>query len=179
MSEPFVGEIQLFGFNYNPYQWAFCNGATMPISQNTALFALLGTWYGGDGRTTFKLPNLAGRAACQQGTGSWLSPRVIGETFGTSQVALTEAQMPQHAHAASAWSQTVPGSGSHAPASNAGLSFLAGSTTSRTYGTTPLDTLMAPHMLAFQGGGQPHENRQPYLGLNFSIALYGVFPAFD
>ncbi|MGJ4728830.1 phage tail protein [Luteimonas sp. SDU101] len=179
MSEPFIGEIQLFAFNFNPYRWAFCNGATMPISQNTALYALLGTQYGGNGTTNFQLPNFAGRAGCGVGPGPGLSPRDMGETFGTSQVTLTAAQMPAHTHGVSAWSQTAPGSGIHAPASNAGLSFLAGSTTSRTYGNAPLDTQMAPHMLAPYNGGQPHDNRQPYLGLNFSIALYGVFPPFD
>ncbi|MDH5833378.1 phage tail protein [Luteimonas kalidii] len=179
MSEPFIGEIQLFGFNFNPYGWAFCNGGTLPISQNTALFSLLGTQYGGNGQTTFQLPNFAGRAGCQQGQGPGLSPRQIGEPFGTADVTLTSTQVPAHSHGVRAWSQTAPGSGSHAPVSNGGLSFLASSTTSRTYGAAPLDTQMAPNMLVpNSGGGAPHQNRQPYLGVNFCIALQGIFPSF-
>ncbi|MDH5828952.1 tail fiber protein [Luteimonas sp. M1R5S18] len=179
MSEPFIGEIQMFGFNFNPYGWAFCNGGTMPIAQNTALFSLLGIQYGGNGTSTFQLPNFAGRAGCQQGQGPGLSTRQLGESFGTAEVALASTQMPVHSHGVRAWSQTVPGSGSHAPVSNGGLSFLAGSTMSRTYGTTPLDTQMAPNMLVpNNGGGFPHQNRQPYLGVNFCIALQGIFPSF-
>ena len=115
MTEPYIGQIQLFGFNFNPLGWAFCNGTTLPISQNTALFSLVGTIYGGNGQTTFQLPNFAGRAGCQQGNGPGLSPRSLGETFGVNTVTLTSNQIPQHNHGVNAYSQTAPGSGSHVP----------------------------------------------------------------
>lgn len=175
MTEPFIGEIQLFGFNFNPRGWAFANGATMAISQNTALFSLLGTMYGGNGQTTFQLPNLASRAACGAGNGAGLSPRVPGETFGASAVALMNNQMPLHVHGLNAYSQTAAGSGVSAPVAGGGFSFLGSSTTSRTFNASP-NTQMAPNMIGIAGGSQPHENRQPYLALNFCIALQGVFP---
>lgn len=179
MTQPFIGEIQLYGFNFNPRGWAFCNGATLPIQQNTALFALLGTTYGGNGQTTFQLPNFASRAGCQQGQGPGLTPRSLGETFGTNTVTLTSSQIPLHGHGVNAYSQTAPGSGTGSPVSNGGLSFLASSTTSKTFINTPLNTQFAPNMIApSQGGGQPHQNEQPYLGVNFCIALQGIFPSF-
>ena len=179
MTEPFLGEIQIFGFNFNPNGWAFCNGATMAIQQNTALFSLLGTTYGGNGISTFQLPNFTGRAAAGQGQGAGLSPREIGETFGSASVALLQTEVPAHTHAFNAYSQTAPGSGTGTPVANGGLSFLAASTTSRTFNASP-DTTMAPGMLGpFSGGSQPHENSQPYLAMNFCIALQGIFPARD
>lgn len=179
MSQPFIGEIQLFGFNFNPRGWAFANGATLPISQNTALFSLLGTIYGGNGQTTFQLPNFAGRAGCEQGQGPGLSPRSLGESFGVNTVTLTSTQIPQHNHGVNAYSQTASGSGSHTPVTNGGLSFLATSTSSKTYIATPLNTQLAPNMISpSQGGGFPHENQQPYLGVNFCIALQGIYPSF-
>lgn len=177
MTEPFVGEIQLFGFNFNPRGWAFCNGALLPIAQNTALFSLLGTQYGGNGVTTFALPNLSGRTACGTGSGPGLSPRTAGETFGTSSVTLIASELPAHGHGASAYSQTAAGSGSGTPVNGGGLSFLAASTTARTFTTPPGNTTMAPSMIAPTGGNQPHENRQPYLAVNFCIALQGIYPA--
>lgn len=179
MTQPFIGEIQLFGFNFNPRGWAFCNGATLPIAQNTALFSLLGTIYGGNGQTTFQLPNFAGRAGCQQGQGQGLSPRTLGEVFGTNTVTLTSNQIPQHNHGLNAFSQTVAGSGTGTPTANGGLSFLGSSTTSKTFNTAPLNTQMAANMIQpSQGGGQPHQNQQPYLGINFCIALQGIYPSF-
>ena len=179
MSQPFIGEIQLFGFNFNPRGWAFANGATLPISQNTALFSLLGTIYGGNGQTTFQLPNFAGRAGCEQGQGPGLTPRSLGEAFGVNTVTLTSTQIPQHNHGVNAYSQTASGSGSHTPVANGGLSFLATSTSSKTYIATPLNTQLAPNMITpSQGGGFPHENQQPYLGVNFCIALQGIYPSF-
>lgn len=179
MTTPFIGEIQLFGFNFNPRGWAFANGATLPISQNTALFSLIGTIYGGNGTTTFQLPNLAGRAACHPGNGPGLSPRTLGQSFGVNTVTLTSNQIPAHGHGVNAYSQTVAGSGSHQPVANGGLSLLATSTTSKTFNSTPINTQLAPNMLSpSQGGGQPHENMQPYLGVNFCIALQGVYPSF-
>ncbi len=177
MTEPFIGEIQIFGFNFNPMGWAFCNGATLSIAQNTALFSLLGTTYGGNGQTNFQLPNFAGRAAVAEGQGPGLTSRVIGETFGTATVALTQLEMPTHTHGLNAYSQTAAGSGTGTPVANGGLSFLAASTTSRTFNASP-NTTMAPTMLGpLSGGSQPHENSQPYLAMNFCIALEGIFPS--
>ncbi|HLT43408.1 MAG TPA: tail fiber protein [Luteimonas sp.] len=179
MSEPYIGEIQLFGFDFAPRHWAYCNGAIVPIQQNTALYALLGTVYGGNGTTTFALPNLASRAACGQGQGPGLSPRFAGETFGARTATLGADQAPQHAHAVSAWSQSAAGSGSAAPVADGGLSLLTGGTGTRTYIASPLDTRLSPAMLSpATGGSEPHDNVQPSLGLNFSIALQGVFPSF-
>lgn len=179
MTEPFIGEIQMFGFNFAPRGWAFCNGATLSIAQNTALFSLIGTIYGGNGQTTFQLPNFAGRGGCQQGNGPGLSPRTLGETFGVNTVTLTSNQIPQHNHGVNAYSQTASGSGSHQPVPNGGLSFLATSSTSKTYISNPVNTQFAPNMLSpSQGGGQPHQNQQPYLGVNFCIALFGIYPSF-
>lgn len=179
MTTPYIGEIQIFGFNFNPRGWAFCNGATLPISQNTALFALIGTTYGGNGQTTFQLPNFAGRAACQQGQGPGLSPRTIGQAFGTSTVTLTSNQIPAHSHTAVAYSQRDPTKRSGAPSINGGLSFLSARTTAKSFVGSPVNATLAPAMMSpSQGGGLPHENRQPYLGVNFCIALQGVFPSF-
>jgi microcystin-dependent protein len=179
MTTPYLGEVQLFGFNFNPRGWAFCNGATLPISQNTALFSLLGVQYGGNGQTTFQLPNLAGRAASQQGQGPGLSPRVIGQSFGANTVTLTANQMPAHNHSLFVYSQRDPAKRAGAPSSNGGLSFLSARTTAKSFVGGAVNTTMAPNMIAAsQGGGFPHENQQPYLGVNFCIALQGVYPSF-
>lgn len=179
MTEPYIGEIQMFGFSFNPKGWAFCNGAMLPISQNTALFALLGTTYGGNGQTTFQLPNFAGRGGCQQGQGPGLSPRTLGEFFGSNTATLNSNQTPSHNHGVNAYSQSASGSGSSSPVANGGLSFLASSTSSKNFIASPLNTQLSPVMLSpSQGGGLPHENQQPYLGVNFCIALQGVFPSF-
>ncbi|GAB3102772.1 phage tail protein [Lysobacter terrae] len=178
MTEPFIGEIQLFGFNFNPRNWAFCNGALLPIQQNTALFSLLGTQYGGNGTTNFQLPNFVGRGGCEQGNGSGLSPRTIGESFGVDSVTLTQGEMPAHSHNVNAYSQTASGSGTGTPVANGGLSFLAASTSSKTFIASPENTQLAPNMIGPQGGGLPHANQQPYLGVNFCIALQGIFPSF-
>lgn len=174
MTQPFIGEIQLFGFNFNPRGWAFANGATLPISQNTALFSLIGTIFGGNGQTTFQLPNFAGRAGCQQGNGPGLSPRTLGETFGANTVTLTINQIPQHNHGINAY---VPPAAS-SPLANGGLSQPALSA-NRPFSSAAPNTTFAPSMLSpSQGGGQPHQNQQPYLGVNFCIALQGIYPSF-
>ena len=178
MTQPFIGEIQLFGFNFNPRGWAFCNGATMPIAQNTALFSLLGTTYGGNGTTIFQLPNFAGRAGAQQGQGPGLSPRTLGQTFGTNTVTLTSQQIPSHSHTLNFFSQSDSAKRSNGPVANGGLSSRA-SSTAKPFASPPVNTTLAAAMLSpSAGGGQPHQNQQPYLGVNFCIALQGIYPTF-
>lgn len=176
MASPFVGEIQMSGFNFSPTGFASCNGALLAISQNTALFSLLGTYYGGDGRSTFALPNFQGRAASSYGQGPGLSLRDHGEVFGSESVTLLSSEIPAHTHGVNAFSQTVAGTGTGKPVNNGGLSFLASSTTSKTFINAPLNTTLGYNMVAVSGGSLPHSNQQPYLALNFCIALQGVFP---
>ncbi len=178
MTEPFIGEIQIFGFNFNPRGWAFCNGATLPIQQNTALFALLGTTYGGNGQTTFQLPNFADRAGCQQGQGPGLTHRSLGEAFGTNTVTLTSTQIPVHNHGINAFSQSDVSKKSGSPSNGSALSSM-GSGAAKPFIAAPLNTTFAPDMIQpSAAGGQPHQNQQPYLAVNFCIALQGVFPSF-
>jgi microcystin-dependent protein len=176
MTEPFIGEIQLFGFNFAPRGWAACNGVTMAIQQNTALFSLLGTQYGGNGQTTFMLPNFVNRAGCEQGQGAGLTPRTIGEVFGSNSVTLTQTTMPSHTHTLTVYNQSdttkvsaTPAAGNYLGLPTAGTPFVT---------TTTANAQFAPNMIGPSGGGQPHENRQPYLASNFCIALQGVFPSF-
>ncbi|EVT72744.1 phage tail protein [Stenotrophomonas indicatrix] len=176
MTEPFIGEIQLFGFNFAPQGWASCNGATLAIRQNTALFSLLGTQYGGDGQTTFQLPNFVNRAATQQGQGPGLTPHSIGEAFGSNGVTLTQNEMPSHSHSLTIYNQpaeskrtSVPAAGNYLGLPTSGSPFVPGNTA---------NTQFSPNMIGPSGGSQPHENRQPYLATNFCIALEGVFPSF-
>jgi len=171
MSSPFVAEIRIFGFNFAPRGWAFCNGQLLPISQNTALFSLLGTTYGGDGKSTFALPNLQGSAPMQPGQGAGLSNRFIGETGGEQNVTLLETEMPAHAHGA----QGFPNAGGQGPTNNAwsdanqrGISEYAPSSAQ--------NVPMSPQALSLTGGSLPHNNMMPYLVLNFCIAMQGVFP---
>lgn len=178
MTQPFIGEIQLFGFNFNPRGWAFANGATLPISQNTALFSLLGVTYGGNGQTTFQLPNFAGRAGCQQGNGPGLSPRSMGQSFGVNTVTLTSLQIPQHNHGINAYLPTDITKRSSSPVANGGLS-QPSTNTNKPFSSGAPNTTLAPNMMQpSAGGGQPHENQQPYLGVNFCIALQGIYPSF-
>ncbi len=168
MSEQFIGEIRQFGFNFAPNGWAMCNGQLLPISQNTALFTLLGTTYGGDGISNFALPNLQGRVAIHQGDGSGLSPYVIGQSGGTENNTLNENQMPAHGHEVlgHAAAATSPKPAGHVPAT----------TTTDSYATVPT-TAMNAGMIGATGGGQPFSITQPYLTLNFCIALVGIFPS--
>ena len=171
MSNPFVAEIRIFAGNFAPKGWAFCNGQLLPISQNTALFSLLGTTYGGDGKSTFALPNLQGSAPMQQGQGSGLSPRYLGESSGDETVTLIQSEMPAHNH--SLMAASAP-SNSNTPA---GAAFANPAVQSvRIYGTAANLVPMASTALAPAGGDQPHNNMQPYLTLNFIIALQGVYP---
>jgi len=176
MTTPFIGEIQLFGFSFPPYQWAFCNGTLIPIQQNTALFSLLGAEFGGNGQTNFQLPNFAGRAACNQGASPGLSPREIGESFGHNSITLTQAQMPAHSHGFSVFNQNDPMKRSGTPAPGAEL---ASPTTAVFASNASANVQFAPNMINAAGGGEPHENSQPYIAVNFSISLAGAFPSFE
>jgi microcystin-dependent protein len=169
MSEKFVAEIRIFPFNFAPSGWALCNGQLMPISQNTALFSLLGTTYGGDGKSTFALPNLQGNAAMHPGQGPGLSLHDLGEMGGSEAVTLLESEIPAHSHSVSAsqadgTSQTPAG---EKLATGIGIG---------QYAAAAAATQLSPNALAPAGSSQPHNNMQPYLTLNFCIALQGIFP---
>lgn len=170
MSEPFIAEIRIFAGNFAPRGWAFCNGQLLPISQNTALFSLIGTTYGGDGRTTTALPNLQGRAPMHPGQGPGLTTRRLGESGGSDSITLTEAQMPSHNHAVTVDGQ--PGERKD-PAGRS----LAGSEDANVYAPAQNLTPMGANAVTAAGGSQPHNNRQPYLALNFIIALVGLYPS--
>jgi microcystin-dependent protein len=170
MADPFVAEIRIFPFNFAPKGWAFCNGQLLPISQNTALFSLLGTTYGGDGKSTFALPDLEGSASMHPGQGPGLSLHDLGETGGSETVTLLESEMPLHSHAEMGAAQD--------PATAKLISNQASFSLSQGGGIYQ-DTQNAqadPGEIAPNGGNQPHNNMQPYLTLNFNIALQGVFP---
>ena len=169
MADPFVAEIRIFPFNFAPMGWAWCNGQIVPIRQNTALFSLLGTTYGGDGKSTFALPDLQGRAPMHPGQGQGLSPHDLGETGGSETVTLLQSEIPAHAHAVTASQAdaierfpagqllaTGVGVGAYAPASGA--------------------RQLSPSALTPAGGNQPHNNLQPYLTCYFCIALQGIYP---
>jgi microcystin-dependent protein len=171
MADPFVAEIRIFPFNFAPKGWAWCNGQLLPLSQNTALFSLLGTTYGGDGRSNFALPDLEGRAPMHPGQGPGLSLHDLGETGGSETVSLLESEMPAHAHALRA--SQDPGD-IFAPGPTVSLASTTGGTSYQP-GNTGI-VMMAPEALAPAGGDQPHNNMQPYLTFFFNIALQGVFP---
>lgn len=168
MSQPYIGEIRMVGFNFAPIGWAQCDGSLLPISQNEVLFAVLGTTYGGDGQSTFALPDMRGRIPVHQGSGPGLSPRVVGQTFGSESVTLLASQMPAHGHALAAASGGVRS----AAASGA----LLASGESDAWTRAAADGQMAGNALALAGGSQPHENMQPFACVNFIIALWGIFP---
>ncbi|HIE4563042.1 TPA: phage tail protein [Stenotrophomonas maltophilia] len=174
MSDPYLGEIQIFGFNFAPYRWATCLGQLVPIQQNTALFSLLGTTFGGDGRVTFQLPNYINRASCGQGTGPGLTPRDMGETFGVDQVSLNLSEIPSHTHAARIYNQPNKAYRTGIPA--AGDALVTPGAVSILTPTTTANSAYPITTIGVAGGGSPHENRQPYLAMNFCIALAGVFP---
>lgn len=169
MSEPFIGQIVGFGGNFAPRGWAFCNGQLLSIAQSTALFSILGTTYGGNGQTTFGLPDLRGRVPVHWGQGPGLSPYTLGQVSGTETVTLISTQMPVHNHALLA-------SNEDAGAKNPTGQVLATTTTSA-YVATPIDTTMNPASIGAAGGSQPHNNLQPYLAISFIIALEGFFPS--
>ena len=173
MADPFVAEIRIFPFNFAPKGWAFCNGQILPISQNTALFSLLGTTYGGDGKSTFALPNMQGNAPMNPGQGPGLSLHDLGETGGTQFVTLLESEIPLHPHTMSVSSQL--GTENQVNVNNAGQLFAMGDGVNM-YAPANNLTPMAFQALPVAGGDQPHNNMQPFLTLNFCIALQGVFP---
>lgn len=163
MAQPYLGEIRIFSFNFNPRGWAMCNGQTLPINQNQALFSILGTTYGGNGTTNFLLPNFQARVPMHFGNGF-----VEGQLGGEVNHTLNVSEMPSHNHSLTA---VGTGSGQRSLAAN-----LLGAPTFPLYGATGAGTL-DPNAAALAGGGQPHNNLQPYLALNFCIALLGVFPS--
>jgi microcystin-dependent protein len=172
MSEKFVAEIRIFAGNFAPTGWATCDGQLLPISQNTALFSLLGTTYGGDGKSTFALPNLQGSAPLQQGQGPGLSLRDLGEIGGEQNVTLLQTEMPAHNHTAVAAS----GTGQPDPTSNAWASGAKGFGSIYSPSVPASNVQMSPAALSINGSSQPHNNMMPYLCLTFIIALQGIFP---
>jgi microcystin-dependent protein len=173
MSDQFVGEIRVGAWNFAPKNFAFCNGQLLPISQNTALFSLLGTFYGGDGKSTFALPNLQGRAPVSAGDTPFGSSYFLGGEYGTSTVTLLESEMPAHTHIP----QVSPDAADlGAPATDRVLASAAAPFTYQTNTTSQLAT-MAFQTASVAGGSFPHNNMPPALVLNFVIALVGIFPA--
>jgi microcystin-dependent protein len=173
MSDPFVAEIRIFPFNFAPTGWAFCDGQILPISQNTALFSLLGTTYGGDGKSTFALPDMQGNAPMHPGQGQGLSLRDLGEMSGSEAVTLLTSEIPVHTHSMMAQNQPaqLPGPGADRTFARSSGGFA--------YKASPYNQIVALSLntLAPAGGDLPHNNMQPYLTLNFCIALQGIFPA--
>lgn len=170
MADPFVAEIRIFPFNFAPKGWAWCDGQLMPLSQNTALFSLLGTTYGGDGKSTFALPDLQGRAPMHPGQGPGLSLHDLGETGGSETVTLLETEIPSHSHG-------LVGDEDDAQFKTPANMFLAGLNQMYLAPNPSVNVTMAPESLAPAGGDQPHNNLMPYLTYYFNIALQGVFPA--
>lgn len=169
MSDPFVAEVRIFAFSFAPKGWAFCNGQLLPISQNTALFSLLGTMYGGDGKSTFALPNLEGSTVIQPGQGQGLSLYDQGQTGGVEFVTLLDSEMPSHSH-------TLVGDEDDATNKTPQGTCIAGG--NQMYLAPPVvNTTLAFQSLALAGGSLPHNNMMPYLTLNYCIAMQGVFPA--
>ncbi|NJN46235.1 MAG: phage tail protein [Candidatus Competibacteraceae bacterium] len=172
MSEPFIAEIRIFAGNFAPRGWAFCNGQLLPVSQNTALFSLIGTTYGGDGRSTTALPNLQGRTPMHPGRGPGLTDRRLGQRGGVEQVTLSEAQMPNHNH-------TLRASDLRAGSATAVGNSLAEPRDGLLYQSNTSASLveMSQQALPNTGGSQAHNNLQPFLVMNFIIALQGLYPS--
>lgn len=175
MATPYIGQISMFGGNFAPVNYAFCNGQLMQISQNTALFSLIGTIYGGNGLTTFALPNLQGRVPVHQGQGPGLSAYSIGQSAGQETVTLLTTQMPVHSHA------STPGPGaSDAPATAtdpAGRVFAVPTDGSNAYGSAANGSMGGGGSLSISGASAPHSNMQPFLCISFIIALEGIYPS--
>lgn len=169
MAQPYVGEIRMFAGNFAPAGWAFCSGQLLPISENETLFNLIGTTYGGDGQSTFALPDLQGRVPIHMGTGPGLSTRDLAETGGAEEITLTVTQIPLHGHIP----QASSAGGSDNPAGN----FWANSTTGKPYAAAPPTVTMNAGTMGPTGGSQPHDNMIPYLCVSFIISLFGIFPS--
>jgi microcystin-dependent protein len=167
---PYVGEIRMVGFSFPPSGWALCQGQTLPISENETLFQLIGTTYGGDGETTFNLPNLASRVPIHQGTGPSGTTYVLAEMAGEEQVTLTTQQMPTHNHQLAATTNIANETG---PDQNV----LAQSSAAKMYIQDTPTAQLAPNTISVDGGSQPHENMQPFLVINYIISLFGIFPS--
>ena len=178
MSQPYIAQVMLFAFNFAPRNWAFCNGALMPISQNQALFSLVGTTYGGDGRVTFGLPNIHDSSVMSIGQGPGLSNYVLGENSGVSQVALTQTQMPAHTHTVYAGGTPSQSNIVATPPQDGWIAnHDVGPVTDVLFAPAPGGQTFASQVISIGGGSQPHENEQPYLGMNYCIALFGIFPS--
>ncbi|MCP3136615.1 phage tail protein [Pyxidicoccus xibeiensis] len=172
MSEPFIGQIMMFAGNFPPRGWQFCQGQILSIAQNTALFSILGTTYGGNGQTTFALPDLRGRYPMQPGQGPGLSPRTLGEQGGSETVTLISTQMPAHNHTLNVSSQNGD---TETPV---GTVLAADSSATITnYRAAPIDGTMNPASIGVAGGSQPHNNMSPYTCINFIIAMEGIYPS--
>ncbi|HEY4016708.1 MAG TPA: tail fiber protein [Polyangiaceae bacterium] len=179
--DPFVGEIRVFPFDYAPRGWAQCNGQLMPITQNQALFAVIGTTYGGDGRTTFGLPSLQGRVPLGTGQGPGLTNRALGATGGSPTVTLVGTQLPMHTHAVAVVSTEVSAQATNVPGETTVFGKAEQKTGANVYVSVgsppPTAVAMSQAAISPTGGSQPHNNMQPYLPLNFCIAIQGVYPA--
>ncbi len=171
MADPFVAEIRIFPFNFAPHGWAFCDGQILPLSQNTALFSLLGTTYGGNGKSNFALPNLQGSAPMHPGQGPGLSLHDLGETGGSETVTLLESEIPSHSHNL----MSLPAPANRTSPVDNSIARATGATPYLAPAGAPLVS-MADTALSPNGNDQPHNNMMPYLTLNFCIALQGVFP---
>lgn len=170
MSQPFIGEIRMFAGNFAPVGWAFCNGALIPISENDALFNLIGTTYGGDGQNTFALPNLQSRVPVHVGPGF-----ALGQAAGAETVTLTTSQIPAHSHVPTCFSN--PGVGGNSNTPDQGLWASATQTVGEVYAAAAPSLTMNPGAIGSAGGSQPHDNMLPFLVINFIISLFGVFPS--
>ena len=171
MANPFVAEIRIVGFNFAPAGWATCDGQLLPISQNTALFSLLGTTYGGNGQSTFALPNLQGNFPMHSGQGPGLTERFLGEVGGAAEVTLIQTEIPAHSH------QLVAGALADAPVAAPSAGAALGHPPTRAYAAAPHVNPTTMADTGISGGNQPHNNLPPYLVMNFIIALQGIFPA--
>jgi len=177
MADPFIGQISCYGCNFAPLYWSFCRGQLLSIAQNTALFSILGTTYGGDGRVTFALPNLQGQAPMHWGQTGSLPPTDIGEMQGTSQVTLLTMQLPAHTHAATVLSTGAGATRTAIPNTNSFISTATAGNAAYDSTTPVINAPFAPQAISITGGSQSHENMQPYLALNICIAVEGVFPS--
>jgi len=180
MADPYVGQVSPFAFPFAPINWAYCNGGTVPMNQYTALFSLIGTTFGGDGRSSIGLPNLNGAAPCGAGQGPSLSNRYLGQSFGVATVTIDHTTLPPHQHTASAIGGGRGGGGGsigNVPLPTAGLA--ATPTAVSPYASGSQNAYTSPSAISNNGGGGAHNNLQPYLTVNYCIALLGLYPEFN